>query len=297
MSNTTRMRVALASAAVFGAAIMFPFSANADRLFSDGFELGTLSYAENGVRWAGGNKSSVTSEVVRTGSYSLKLNFPGAPLGADASAEQRFSLGKDYTEVHAEWYAYYAAAPTNYTARYLHRTDAGANNNKFFRLWKGDTSDGNGGYTKFYLKVGASTEPEPSGDSSLYGEYGTDALGVGIRGPSGAGASGGKAASVINDTVRGRWVKFAYHAKASSAQGVNDGIIEVFRDDQVLFSARNLLLYSSTGPSAFNSGYFLGWANSGFSETTAIYIDDVVISTSPPIVRSVPKAPDPVTVQ
>jgi hypothetical protein len=35
---------------------------------------------------------------------------------------------------------------------------------------------------------------------------------------------------------------------------------------------------SDNNPGYFDTGYLLGWANSGFDENTVIYIDDVVFS-------------------
>ncbi len=76
-----------------------------------------------------------------------------------------------------------------------------------------------------------------------------------------------------------------FYAKASSAVGVSDGIIRVWRNRKLVQSLTGLVLTkASTLPGAFNgfgNGYLLGWANSGFAERTEFHLWRFVLAPAP----------------
>lgn len=254
-----------------------PIASRAQQLFFDDFEGGTMSKAENGVKWGSSAYTSIISGFGKSGSKSLRFQF----LAGDNSwAEQRFNLGKDYTDITIEYYAYYPDGSDGRGVKFVHKSNPSmGDNNKFFRLWKGNTADGGEGYTQFYVKVGASTDLSSgtTGDESIYAEYGTNAQGVGQGGSCGC-AEGGGTDNFITDAYRGRWVPFKIRVKTATSAN-NNGLMEVWRDGVLAFRASKMAIYPTGGVgNAFNVGYLLGWANSGFSQTTYVYVDDVKIS-------------------
>jgi hypothetical protein len=265
-------------------------SAFAEPIFSDDFESGNLGKSQNGVSWGTSSSAAVSTDIAHSGTRSLRFSFAGGGAGSDSNAEQRFALGREYSEVDISFYIYYPDGSEGLGARYVHRTESPANN-KFIRVWKGNTSDGNQGYTDQWVKAGVSTWPTGNGDSDIGGEIGTDTKPTGqynARSKSGA----------INDSMRGKWTLMRIHMKASTATNRNDGIIEMWANGAQLFRSADLPLYPSNGSSpAFQFGYLLGWANSGFAQATRIYIDDVQISTTPVQVAATPRPPTDVRAQ
>jgi len=271
-------------------------TAGAQQLFFDSFETGNKNHAENGVQWMSASAVSVVSGFGHTGNYCLKFSFAGGASGSDAWAEQRFSLGKPYNEVVVEWYAYYPSGTDGRGVKFVHRAES-PGNNKFIRLWRGDKSDQNDGYSSFTLKSGASTDSYGSaGDEVIFGEYGTtpgatNQTGVGPNGSDGNGASAGSFNGFLTDAQRGRWVKIKVRVKAASARTAADGIIELWRDDVMLSRASVLKMFPGDGAGGYDFGYIMGWANSGFAQATDMYIDDVRISTSDtPVIKPSPPA-------
>ena len=64
-----------------------------------------------------------------------------------------------------------------------------------------------------------------------------------------------------------------------------NGIARVWKTPQggtktLIFERTDVKLYNAAG-NFFERGYLLGWSNSGFLETTTLYIDNVTISNSP----------------
>ncbi len=83
-----------------------------------------------------------------------------------------------------------------------------------------------------------------------------------------------------NDADRGRWVKVEFHAKAASAAGVPDGALQIYKDGQSVFDRRDIDSFQQLGQNIWKTGYLLGWADSGFLQTTFAYISDVTFSTT-----------------
>jgi hypothetical protein len=254
--------------------------ATAQVIFSDSFESGNLSHTQGSVKWAESSNTSVYSGFGHTGSHSLKYTWPASPAGVGANAEQRFNLGNNYTELYFEWYAYYPNGTEGLGPKYVHQRSS-PSNNKFLRLWSGNQSDGNDGYSQFNVKVGASTDVGgvATGDEQIYAEYGENMLGVGPFGTTGAQPSS-SFANFMTDSYRGRWIDIRVHVKAATSAN-NNGVIQIWRDGAQVVNATNLPTYPSGGTgNYYNYGYLLGWANSGFAQATSVYIDDVTISTN-----------------
>lgn len=267
---------------VFGAMSLLACAqyAAAGVLLQDDFESGGLYKLQTGTgRWGESNAGSgdsvrVNTILPKTGNYSLQFVFGGGPTGADAWAEQRFELGGKHAEV---WVKYDLYVPSNY----YHRPDVPSNNKAFVHLWSGDYNTGKG------LGGGFEIQADGAGGSIIdFHPFRPDSshLRDTIRGGKG-----------IEPSDRGKWVEFICQIKAASSSN-NNGIARVWKTPQggtkkLIFERTDVKLYNADG-NFFERGYLLGWANSGFTNTTTLYIDNVVISNSAigasgPIVNSI----------
>ena len=167
-------------------------------------------------------------------------------------------------------------------SNYYHREDApSANNKAFVHLWTGEYSGGRG------LGAGFEVQPDGAGGSIVdFHPFRPDSSH--LRDP----IRGGKG---IELSDRGTWVEFICQIKAASPAN-NDGIARVWKTPQggtkkLIFERTDVKLYNADG-NYFEHGYLLGWSNSGFTNTTTLYIDNVVISNSAiglsgPVVNSI----------
>lgn len=235
--------------------------------FTDSFESGDLLHAENGFHWNGANAGagdavSVSTDIAHSGSRSVKFTFGAGASGDDAWSELRFILGKNMPDVYIQWYQYFPNGAEGLGPRWSHRTD-GVSNNKFIRFWSDD-------YTNFTLKTGLSFWPMGSGDSQIGPDGGSNQTGLQLLSP--------KDNAGMTDSRRGRWVKFQYHAKTATSAN-NNGVVQLWVDGVLVISNTTAALYPSGGVgNYYRNGYLMGWSNSGFSQTTNTYIDDVTIS-------------------
>ncbi len=259
-------------------------------LFQDGFENGTLTTKQNGYGWNGANAGSgdgvsVSTDIARSGTRSVKFTFGGGPAGADAWSELRYILGNNMTDVYIQWYQYFPDGTEGLGPRWTHRSD-GVSNNKLFKLWADN-------YTGYTVMTGIGSYPLSGGNSNFFTDYGTNQTG-------GNGNFGKDVDSVgLTDALRGKWVKFLYHVKTASSAN-NDGVLQLWVDDELRVNNTDMNLYPLNGlGNYFRNGYFMGWANSGFDETSNTYVDDVTIADAPidtsPAPR--PKAPTNLQVQ
>ncbi|HEX9108285.1 MAG TPA: Ig-like domain-containing protein [Longimicrobiales bacterium] len=249
-------------------------------IFSDDFENG-FAALQNGAGWLAINYPAVSlsTDVAHSGTYSAKFVFPGKPDCYDATAEQRFTLGRKMQEVWLEWYIYYPAGGEGGSAPYYHRWEypvctgsAQVDNNKFVALWGGT-------YQKeptlmiqtWTTTLAMSVKPSAPGDSRIQ----TSATTAG-----GGGAAPGYANYmnfVSGAADRGRWIQIRLHARVADF-GVNDGVVELWKDGVKILSNTTLPWYDSTNTANYlAAGYLLGWSDSGFTQTTNIYIDDFKI--------------------
>jgi hypothetical protein len=248
---------------------MFLHTAMAKILFEDSFESGDTNKvnASTGAGWTTTNVGnsdsiSVVNEKSHTGSYSLKFHFAGnSSLSDDAFSEARFTLGEAQTDVYIRFYVFF---PSDY----VHRDATGSDNNKFFDLW-GNT------YTKnTRLLQTWCYDKDDFVEQFVFAANGGTSLNC-----SGSVDNVQGERYYMPKSLLGRWVSFEIHNKMDN--GTGNGEMELWVDGVQKISIKNMSWSNSPcGPGFFLDGYLLGWANSGFSKNTDIYIDDVVMSTT-----------------
>jgi hypothetical protein len=239
-------------------------------VLADDFESGDLEAPSGTGRWTdssgdSGSGPRVEAEIARSGTQALRFRFLGdADPKADAWSEQRFDLGADLTDVCVEWFQYVPDGSEGFGARYAHRDAEGPDNNKLLRLWDDD-------YRDYRLKLGFSTVHADGDDSRVISEYGVDGAGVG---PEDTAPWLG-----IVEASRGRWIRFV--ARARTDRGSGDGVLDLWVDGDKVMENRLAMVPEGGEGNYFRNGYLLGWANSGFAETTFVWIDDVRIVGTP----------------
>lgn len=264
MNNLSRLlrRCTILSAAVVGSIT----TAQAATIFSDGFESGLLSrIVQNLAVWqTPTNTVSVSNERSYSGSYSLKFTYDAVPLGGDDFAEERITL----PQKSEYWFNYKLYIPSNY----VHRSD-GPSNNKFLAVYSNP-------YGTPGFQVNFTTEPNGSGGSRLVVHYynmGHEATPFEV------------VSNFITDPDKGKWMDLIVQVKVPTSASSSDGVMKMWKNGQQVVNVTNLNAWGDT-QNYINEAYFLGWSNSGFSETTSLFIDDVQISDTP-LSSLVPKAP------
>jgi hypothetical protein len=255
--------------------------------FTDDFSSGDLSKVQSGISWASSTNAAVYTGFGRSGNNCLRFTFAGGAAGSDSFAEQRFDLGagSNYTNVTIEWWAYYPDGTEGLGPKFVHRSDS-PGNNKLFRLWKGNRGDGNNGYSSYYHKHGASSDRSANvaGDERAYLEW-SDGGEVDSNGSHYNTSAARGVENFITDAHRGRWIQIKCVNRSATIPYTSlpsDGIIEVWRDGTRVMNGTTIDSYTWANPTqnGFDFGYLMGWANSGFLQTTYLYIDDVSITVS-----------------
>ena len=260
---TALMTVIATSSAAFGAT---------GDIFADSFESGARATSTDGFVWSRtGDSVFVSDQVARTGTHSLCFLYKGKPSGMDSTAEQRFKLGSENTEL---WLQFFVRFPANYR----HRSDS-PSNNKFLMLWSRDYKDPG-------ITAGMHLWADGNGNSNL-------SYTVGLLSPHFPSIEdGGHPRMVSVDTDLEKWIEVTYHWKRQSAETASDGVVEIWRrvgdgPREKIISATDLNRnWSSDGGSNpgynfIDQGYLMGWSNSGFDQDTTICIDDVRFSAKP----------------
>ena len=219
-------------------------------IFQDDFESG-----KTGSYWTDLTYVSVEALPALTGraGYAMKFRFVGnADDTKDAMSEARFDLGKEYKDINISFDLY---IPTNY---YHSKPSDRADNNKFFRLWRVQYSEGD--------QVGASTISALNGLSGIGADY---------KQQPGWGVSTALWANqdFITAADLGKWMSIKINAVAP-INDVNRGTIEIWKNGTLLLRSREVA-DSEPGEQGWRYGYLMGWANSGFREDTNLYIDNV----------------------
>jgi hypothetical protein len=238
--------------------------------FSDDFASGDTSKAENGFSW--NDRSFPVSQGFGHGDdHALRFEFGPDPAGDDSSAELRFELGRQVEEVWIELWVYYPTGDEGLgSARYEHRDDESSDNNKFLRLWRGEYDE--------RPKVGASTLPTADGsgggNSRMINEYNP------IGSSMGGFGSGGSAWVTDDDPDtchRGEWTRVRMYFSVSEP-GASNGAARWWVGDTLVYEATDLPNDAEDpANNHLERGYLLGWANSGFTELTHVYVDDVSV--------------------
>lgn len=235
-------------------------------LFFDDFSLGDTSFSDNGFSWQ--NQSFPVSDGFGHGDdRALLFSFgPDAP-GEDSTSELRFELGREVQQLWIELWVYYPDGTEGLgSAAHEHRDDESSDNNKFLRLWSGDYNS--------RPKVGASTLPmdDPAGDSHLINEYNPVGSSMGNFGSGGATWITDDASATCH---RGQWCQIRMHFVVADV-GESNGEARWWIDGELVYENTELPnAAQSERENVLDRGYLMGWANSGFSELTHVYIDDV----------------------
>jgi hypothetical protein len=227
----------------------------------------------NGFTWSTPNNPNrvvVSSDYAYSGSHSLKFIYgPDADLG-DSSAEQRFTLGRNLTEI---WIEYYLRIPENF----IHRTQtSGGINNKFFRMWGDAYSSAN--------KVGMSsiyTASFSEGNSGIGFEYNYKAWADGLNGFGPPGFRSGHA-PYGGDSMQGQWTRVRMHYKMVTATDADNALMELWFNNTKVLNFTNVPQKYDTAKPYWNAGYLMGWANSGYLEQTSFYVDAIKLYNSDP---------------
>lgn len=209
---------------------------------------GPISNAVSGVDW-----------TAKEGDYSLRFRY----AAGDPNAEQYFSfMGNQYPEL---WFRYWLRVPLNF--------HHGSLNNKFFSVFpERSVYDSEGTFT-------LQTRPSSSGGGSAR-------LVVQDGGVISGEAPGLDPFITVPDD-RGRWMQMAVRVKWASAQGANDGVIQVYRrwDGESSFTKvyekLNAVNQWREGYSGYGGGFILSWANDPYVEQTEWLLDVFEVSDEP----------------
>jgi hypothetical protein len=270
---------------IFAVSLAFAFisNANSEPLLIESFESGDMSVPnEYEFAWGSNNRTSVvTSDSVvynnreinvaipsgrdwnaKHGDHSLRFRYQA---GANM-AEQRFNLGPALEEL---WMQYWIRVPINY-----YHPQSPPTNHKFLAIWMDGYSQKGDGATVIWEFWGNS-----DGSSRLAVSFNEGAAG---------GSEGHQQhQEFVSPADQGRWMEITIHLKASSDNSTRDGIIEMWRrwenepaSERKLFHQRTDVLLSrpNSGPQGWNAGYFMGWANSPYSQDTEWLLDHITIS-------------------
>jgi hypothetical protein len=199
---------------------------------------------------------------------------PGPFAGDDFTMRHRHTPGGPNTEqrfIHDAIEGYYFGFYGKWPSNYVHD---GPNYNKFWRAWSGNLADGNAGYSQYHVKGGYSTMvTTPTTQSRIRPEFGYRRADGTLSGVGDFQYNPTGNVLGTSNTPLNTWVKVRGRIQLSSEKFLNDGILQLWFNDVLVFSATDVDLYSRD-PAAnhfFNRGYVLGAANSGYDVQTDIY--------------------------
>lgn len=215
-------------------------------------------------------------------SHSIEFTFGGeSDLAQDAFSELRFRMTEGRPEVYLTWDIYFpsdadALNPSLATAAYHHRDATGPDNNKLARAWDED-------YNAYKVKGGVSLMPTGSGESAIIPEYGM-AKATGVTGVGQFGLQG--VYPGISNAEEGTWRRMELRLKLASSPTANDGAIELWENDTKTMSHTTVPWFSTAtdAKNYFKNLYLLGWANSGYTKTTRIWVSPRIFVTDKRIV-------------
>ncbi len=227
-----------------------------DPFFSDDFA-GTQRNPADGFTYS--TTGSRVSVVSFGGFNAMRFRYGPDATGADSSAEQRFTMGRDLTEL---WVEYDLYVPSNF----VHRTQAsGGTNNKFFRVWGDVYASAN--------KVGASTRYDASfspDNSGLGFEYNYKTWPDGTLGEGPDGFTSGLVE--FGDAMKGTWTNVRMHYRMVSATDADDALMELWLGGTKVLTFDNVPQKYDTAKPYWNNGYLMGWANSGYLAETDFHL-------------------------
>lgn len=232
--------------AVFLSALSFAAS-GAEPYFSDNFDTGRLGSSSE-FSWSGDR--ALSTEQSFSGQYAMKFTYGPDANGEDSWTEQRFNLASSPSSAPREvWIEYQLRVPSNWVHRYQ-----APGNNKLFALFAENYSN--------------------TGDIQAVFEYERESdtrSNIRVICMSGRGClKGNYLAHLFDSSMRGKWVRMRFHLRA----GQNNGLIEVWRDNELVYSIYDYSHYFSSGNNYWREGYLMGWSNSGYAQATSFYVDD-----------------------
>lgn len=254
----TRLRGPLTALAV-SASLFSALPASAANVFTDNFDIGTTATAFNGAFWdAPTSTVAVTNTFGYSGSCcSLAFTYQGVPLGQDGMAQATLTMPQRTSY----WFQYELYIPSNY----YHRTNTTASNNKFLAVYASP-------YQTPGFQINLSTEPNGSGGSNLeihYYNNGSEQTPI----PA--------ASNFIGPNDLGKWMSLVIQVSVPSGSGTNNGVVSVTKNGTKIVNVTNLASYGGAS-NYINQAYFLGWSNSGFTSTTVLNIDNLLVSDTAP---------------
>lgn len=238
--------------------------------FADNFDTGARFNA-NGFTWnSTGSRVTVSSERAFSGSFALRFRFGPDSLGKDSSAEQRFNMGRYLS---GYWVDYMLYVPANF----VHRAES-PNNNKFFMTWRDTYSDATGGTWRVgYEYQGTSSTLRPMSSRWDLNSWTSGGLNHPQLGAPFFGGTG--------PLKLGQWNRVRLQFRAASSRTASDGIMRMWVNNALfaeLTTGRFHNFYDTPVDAVLRNGYFFGWSNSGFTEETVFFIDDVKFYDSNP---------------
>jgi hypothetical protein len=237
--------------------------------FADNFDNGLRTNA-NGFKWTDPAYVSVSNERAYSGNYALKFEYGAAGFGEDGWSEQRFDMGRYVSDVTIEYRLF---VPANFK----HRLDDRATNNKLLMLWRDKYGSLTGTWQIGweYLRGTDDLTSKARFMSSRWDcEYVTD----GCEWPNPEPQSGFPIIGGTNGLRIGEWNKVRFRAKSASSGTSQDGVATLWINDVMVFTYSLGRFHNSdksVTDAVLRNGYLMGWANSGFTERTVFYVDDV----------------------
>jgi hypothetical protein len=241
---------------------------------------GGVRHSDRGMSWATANNATsvVPDPTGELGGYVLRLRHNAKPDGGDSTNEQRFTLDQPLREATIRYKLW---CPPNYE----HRSQGGADNNKFFTAWEDAPEipgDGYGGDPDDCIIV-METRPKNDGTGSSYVYCHYDSAVTGYLEnsdrPNQRANWSPPASDIFTPAERGKWHDVEVYRKNGDL-GKANGSIELKVGGKVMISRRNFA-WESDRP-GWEHGYFLGWSNSGFAEETVFLIADVQVFAGAP---------------
>lgn len=245
--------------------------------FQDGFETGNFkgTTTESGWKWQRDRAESfpppndtelyvgVSDDNPRSGRYAIVMQ---APAGGEPWFEERFYF-RPMTKF---WVEFYIHIPANYH----HRTGgAGGSQHKFLNFWGG----GDENYSSSAGRPDVLLELWPM-------EGGYSRLRV-VKGVTGSPATLAWADLItpFGPFYAGEYNRFRMQVDMGS-EAHNDGIIRIWANDKLVFETTDTDLWPTRIPTFpyFDTGYLLGYSNTGFNEPTRFHVDDWVIYATDP---------------
>lgn len=236
-------------------------------IVDEGWEGGSLTPANGIASYIITENVAVTSNNPRTGSNSVEYTFGGNPDG-DAWSELRFSIDNPSNHIWIEWWLY---IPANYE----HRDATGPDNNKFIIVdWSRTTLTNR--WSIELLRPDAGIDPNWSKGRMMWGRGGSDPVSTSENGlwP--------QPQDVITLADVGNWVQYRMECKRATTVEDSDGLMRFWKDGVLKSEYLGRPVAHSETPQPFREIELLGWSNSGYTETTTFYLDDLKIYNSNP---------------